>query len=212
MVHVQSVEEPLKQPEIVGPMFGVLKRAEAMGLFTRNISRLDLPAFREVVQSLRRAGIGREAEHAIELFTRSSPPQGFERGEFLRLIRILTDALEESPAPPYEWQRMLSLFRPEPEDLAELLGISLSSLRRYSSKQRETPDAVAARLHFVALLTSDLAGAYNDMGVRNWFSRKRALLDGKAPKNLLHGDWRPGDPGPERVRALARSLAAGSLT
>ena len=87
---------------------------------------------------------------------------------------------------------MMSLFQPAQEDLAELLGISLSSLRRYSSKQRETPDDVADRLHFVALLTSDLTGAYNDMGVRNWFSRKRALLDGKAPKNLLHGDWRPG--------------------
>ena len=130
----------------------------------------------------------------------------------MRFIKILTDALEESPAPLYEWQRMTSLFQREQEELAALLGISLSSLRRYNAKERETPDHVAARLHFLALLTGDLAGAYNHMGVRRWFWRKRTLLDGKAPKDLLRGDWGPGDPGPERVRALARSLAAGSAT
>lgn len=212
MVQVQSVEEPFKKPEIVGPTFGVLKRADAMGLFTKSIGKLDFPAFREVVQSLRKAGIGREAEQAVQFFTIKSLPKDFNSGELLRFMKILTDALEESPAPAYEWQRVISLFQPEQEELAELLGISLSSLRRYNSKERETPDDVAARLHFLALLTGDLAGAYNDMGVRSWFRRKRALLDGKAPKDLLHGDWRPGDPGPERVRALALSLAAGSAT
>jgi uncharacterized protein (DUF2384 family) len=212
MVQVQSVEEPFKKPEIVGPTFGVLKRADAMGLWTKTIPKLDFRSFREVIQSLRKAGIAREADQAIEFLTINNLPKDFNSREFLRYIKVLTDALEESPAPAYEWQRMISFFQSEQQELADLLGISLSSLRRYKSKERETPDDVAARLHFLALLTGDLAGAYNDVGVRNWFLRKRALLDGKAPKDLLYGSWRPGDPAPERVRDLARSLTAGSAT
>ncbi len=212
MVQVQSVEEPFKKPEIVGPTFGVLKRADAMGLWTKTIPKLDFHAFREVLQSLRKAGIAREAEPAIQFFAINSLPKDFNSREFLRYIKVLTDALEDSPAPAYEWQRVISFFQSQQEELADLLGISVSSLRRYNSKERETPDDVAARLHFLALLTGDLAGAYNDQGVRNWFWRKRTLLDRKAPKDLLRGDWRPGDSGPERVRDLARSLAAGSAT
>jgi uncharacterized protein (DUF2384 family) len=212
MSHVQSVEDPFTKAEIVGPTLGMLKRAGAMGLLTKTITRLDLPALREVVGACRKAGIAREPGPATRFLRTGSAPEDVDSGELLRFIRILTEALEESPAPPYEWKRLTSLFQSEQEELAEILGISLSSLRRYSSKQRETPDDVAGRLHYLALVTGDLAGAYNDLGVRNWFRRKRVLLDGKAPKDLLGDDWRPGDPGPERVRALARSLAAGPAT
>ena len=208
MIQVQSVEEPFREPEMVGATFGVLRRAGAMGLYNKAIPKLDFAAFRDVVRSVSRAGIGREAE----LFTNTRSLEDFDSGELLRSIERLKDALEESPAPDYEWQPVVSLFQPEPEELAEILDISLSSMRRYSSKDRETPDDVAVRLHFIALLIGDLAGAYNEIGVRAWFRRKRALLDGKAPKNLLRGGWSPDDPGPERVRALARSLAAGSAT
>lgn len=212
MIQVESVDEPFRKPEIVGPTFGVLKRAGAMGLLTKTIGKLDFAAFRDVVQSIRKAGIVRESEPAAHFLAVKNPSKQVSSGELLRFMNILTEALEESPVPVYEWRRLTSLFQPEPEALAELLDISLSSLRRYSSKERDTPDDVAARLHFLALVTGDLVGAYNDMGVRNWFRRKRALLEGRAPKDLLRGDWQPGDPGPERVRALARSLAAGSAT
>jgi hypothetical protein len=212
VLQIESVEEPFTNPEIAGPAFRLLKRADAMGLVTKAMPRLDVPAFREVVRSLRTAGIGREVDQGTDVFSAGKRAKGFDSQAILRLMTVLSDALEESPAPVFEWRRVGALFQPEPQELAKLLGISLSSLRRYSSRSRETPDAVAGRLHFLALLTGDLAGAYNDIGIRNWFQRKRALLDGKAPKDLLRGDWRPGDPGPERVRALARSLAAGSAT
>jgi hypothetical protein len=208
MLHVESTVEPFTKPEVAGPTFRLLKRADAMGLFTKPILKLDMSAFREVVQSLRKAGIGREVDQATGMLGSSKPGSA----AILRWTEILTDALEESPAPEYEWRRVATLFQSEPEELADLLGISLSSLKRYSTKSRETPDDIAGRLHFLALLTGDLAGAYNDIGVRNWFKRKRVLLDGKAPKDLLHGDWQPGSPNPERVRALARSLAASSAT
>jgi transcriptional regulator with XRE-family HTH domain len=98
------------------------------------------------------------------------------------------------------------------EQLASLLGISLSSLRRYESGGRETPDDVAARLHHVALIAGDLAGAYNEVGIRRWFERKRTALGGKAPAALLAGEWNPDDAGPQKVRSLAQSLVSLSGT
>ena len=71
---------------------------------------------------------------------------------------------------------------------------------------RATPDAVAARLHHLALVVGDLAGSYNDIGIRRWFRRKRSQLDGQPPAALLARDWDPDDEGPRRVRELARSL------
>jgi hypothetical protein len=85
-------------------------------------------------------------------------------------------------------------------------------LKRYQSGERDTPDDVAARLHFLALVVSDLAGSYNDIGVRRWFQRKRTLLDGRAPVTLLKGHWDPDDEGPMRVRQLARELVSLSAT
>jgi transcriptional regulator with XRE-family HTH domain len=100
----------------------------------------------------------------------------------------------------------------EPDQLALLLGVSASSLRRYLSGERDTPDDVADRLHHVALIVGDLAGAYNDVGIRRWFDRKRTALGGRTPASLLAGEWRPDDEGPQKVRELARSLVTLSAT
>jgi hypothetical protein len=98
------------------------------------------------------------------------------------------------------------------EHLAPLLGISVSSLRRYQAGTRSTPDDVAARLHFLALVISDLAGAYNDIGIRRWFQRERTPLDDKTPGALLTGEWSPEGEGPRRVRQLAQALVSLSGT
>ena len=90
--------------------------------------------------------------------------------------------------------------------------MSVSSLKRYQAGDRDTPDAIAARLHCLALLVSDLAGSYNDIGIRRWFQRKRTQLDGRAPAAFLTGDWDPDDEGPARVRQLARELVSFSAT
>ena len=100
----------------------------------------------------------------------------------------------------------------EAEPLASLLGISVTSLRRYASSERETPDAVAVRLHHLALIVGDLAGAYNEVGIRRWFDRTRAALDGKSPAAVLAGEWNPDDAAPRKVRDLARSLVTLSTT
>jgi hypothetical protein len=83
---------------------------------------------------------------------------------------------------------------------------------RYERGARRTPDAVAARLHFLALLIGDLAGAYNPIGIRRWFDRPRTALEGHAPAYLLAGPWQPEEAGPARVRELARALVDSAAT
>lgn len=117
---------------------------------------------------------------------------------------------QNSPVPDREWRavaRILGL-----ESMAQLMGISASSARRYFAGTRTTPDAVAARLHFLAFVVGDLAGAYNDVGVRCWFHRPRKLLNGNTPARLLDGDWGPDDDGPRQVRELAAALGASPVT
>jgi len=119
-------------------------------------------------------------------------------------------ALEESPVPEFEWDRLSEVLGLEL--LARLLGISGSSIRRYRANARTTPDDVAGRLHFLSLVVGDLSGAYNEMGIRQWFERKRAQLDGSAPLDMLKGKWNPSRPSPRRVKDLARALMASPAT
>jgi len=98
------------------------------------------------------------------------------------------------------------------ETLARLVGVTASSARRYLAGTRPIPDTVAVRLHFLALVVADLAGAYNDIGVRRWFERPRKRLGGSSPAQLLAEDWSPDDDGPRRLRELAASLASSPAT
>ena len=109
-----------------------------------------------------------------------------------------------------EWPHLVEIFGVD--QLARLLAISPSSVRRYKEHARTIPDDIAGRLHLLALVVGDLAGAYNDIGIRRWFERVRTLLGNRAPQEFLRGDWSPNDPGPTKVRELARSLVAAAAT
>ena len=182
-------------------------RADAMGLLP---DRAELSATRpldaaytltRVLDVARDAGIGRA-------LTMPRDPADEERWE--RFVLELLDALEESPLPHTEWvglERVLGV-----DLLAELIGVSSSSLRRYAAGTRDTPDDVAARLHFLALVVGDLSGSYNDIGVRRWFGRRRSQLGGQAPAELLRGAWDPQEEGPEQVRRLAAALLGAPAT
>ena len=93
------------------------------------------------------------------------------------------------------------------EQLADLLGVSPVTVRRYAAGSRAVPDDVAARIHWLALLTADLAGAYNGIGIRRWFERPRSQLGGRSPRQLLRRGWNPEQAQVERVRQLATALA-----
>ena len=114
------------------------------------------------------------------------------------------------PLPAFEWKHLIRVLGVDV--LERLLGISAVSIRRYARTIRTTPDDVAGRLHWLALIVGDLAGAYNEIGIRQWFDRKRAQLDGRTPAHLLARGWKPDDPGPQRVRGLAHALVGSPAT
>jgi hypothetical protein len=184
--------------------FEAVRRAEAMGLVEEPLQRVDTDTIRQLANRVRRAGIGIRAADILNNVETPSPR------ELADLLETMIAALEASPVPKYEWSGLARVFGPD--DLAPLLNVSVSSLKRYQSGERTTPDDVAARLHFLALVVGDLAGSYNEIGVRRWFHRKRTLLDGRTPASLLKRDWDPEDDDPARVRQLARELVSLSAT
>ncbi len=184
-------------------VFEASRRAEAMGLVDpQPPGRADLDAVRHLASRVGRAGIA--SASAADL-NNVVPPT---REELAEVLEMMIAALEASPVPKFEWGGLGRVF--DADDLGALLHVSASSLKRYQSGERATPDAVAARLHFLALVVGDLAGSYNDVGIRRWFQRKRTQLDGRAPAAFLKGDWDPDDEGPGRVRQLSRELVSFS--
>lgn len=205
MTRIKSDRHPL-EPAVARLGADTVRKAHAVGLVKAapTFAELTYPTLRDIVLQVRQAGIGAEAASD---FARANP---VDTASLTRDLRALEALLEESPLPSTEWPRLLSVF--ERDQLARLVGISPSSINRYERGERRTPDEVAARLHFVALVVGDLAGAYNEIGIRRWFDRKRATLDDRSPAQVLKGAWQPEDAGARRVRALARSLVTPSGT
>lgn len=182
-----------------------VRRADAMGLMSMDeAGAFDASTARRLVARAREAGVARTPPITWTNVTPPSPE------EVAGLMRLVIAALEGSPVPKSEWPSLSRVF--ETEQLARLLGVSLSSLRRYQSGSRETPDEIAERLHFLALVVADLAGSYNNIGIRRWFERPRTALGGKSPASLLTGGWHAEGAGAQKVRQLAKSLVSLSAT
>jgi len=197
---------PLDDPPVSYAAADTVRKAHAVGLVRErpDITALTYPLVRSVVARVRRAGI---AERAAREFEAAGPD---DTETILRDLREISALLEESPLPATEWRRLLEVLG---RDLvARLAGVSASSVVRYASAARQTPDEVAARVHFLALLVGDLEGAYNEIGIRRWFDRPRTTLDGRAPAAFLKAGWQPDDAGPVRVRELARALVEGTAS
>lgn len=203
MIQIESAKAPFTSPRLAFQAMTALGRADAMGLLPadEHIQTLDLISFRKAVRHILRAGIARN----IQLDLTDASGSNLER-----TLEHLNIALEESPVPEFEWNRLAEVLGLEL--LGRLLGISATSIRRYRANARTTPDDVAERLHFLSLVVGDLAGAYNEIGMRQWFERKRSQLDGRTPLDFLKGRWKPAQPGPRRVQDLARALVASPAT
>jgi len=203
MIQIESAKAPFTSPRLAFQAVTALGRADAMGLLPadEHIQTLDLISFRKAVRHILRAGIARN----IQLDLTDASGSNLER-----TLEHLNIALEESPVPEFEWNRLAEVLGLEL--LGRLLGISATSIRRYRANARTTPDEVAERLHFLSLVVGDLAGAYNEIGMRQWFERKRSQLDGRTPLDFLKGRWKPAQPGPRRVQDLARALVASPAT
>jgi hypothetical protein len=206
VIRLRSVAEPFESApsDVVREAMEVIVLAESMGLLEEDetVERLDLASVRRVARAAGAAGIATVPGAALA--TRLGP------NDLRSALQELRGALEDSPAPAHEWAVLVRLFGPE--ILARLVSISPASLRRYVSRSRPTPDPVAARVHFLARVVADLKGAYNDIGIRRWFQRRRTALRGRSPAQVLTGAWDPDSPNVGSVMDLARSLASSSAT
>ena len=204
-IRIDTVGAPLDQPTLLGPSVELVRRAGAAGLLPGHdpIQRLDLGLLRTIARAAMAAGVGHDA--ALGLVHAREPER------LVTFIRGLDDALAESPLPDRELRELLRIF--DTETLAALVSTSAMSIRRYAAAERRPSDNVAGRIHWLALVVSDLAGAYNAFGIRRWFDRRRAQLDGRSPREFLGADWDPAGAAAERVGALAAALAgAGAAT
>ncbi|MDE0241181.1 MAG: hypothetical protein OXI95_05795 [bacterium] len=203
-LHIWSVRSPFDDPGLASAAIGALTRADAMGLLLSPVTCLDESAIEGLETGMAEAGIGRSFLAELHRMPCS------DVARLSTLLEKISEALDQSPAPAHEWRTLQGVLGVEL--LTRLLGISGSSARRYISGSRSTPDAIAARLHFLAFVAGDVAGAYNDIGVRRWFDRPRERLDGNTPAQTLGDEWSPEDDGPRRVRELARALTSSPAT
>jgi uncharacterized protein (DUF2384 family) len=207
-IQIRSTGSPFDHVDLAARAVTALRQADAMGLLPANITirKLDADSFRKATQRLPlpRRNILEEIARALDA---NDPDQ---RTRLAGFLEKLNEILRTTPVPDHEWAKVLLVL--DSELLSRLVGVSESSLRRYKSRSRETPDEIADRLHFVATLVGYLTGAYNEMGVRRWFERKRARLQDRSPADVLSGQWKPGDVEPEKVRELAQSLASSPAT
>lgn len=178
-VRIESVGPPFNRaPGAAGAARELLLRAETMGLLPQAVdgsTRLDATLLEGLAKTLRSAGVATAQADRLES----------ARGKALtRTLEEALAAIEASPHPPGEWGPARELLG---DDLLAVLvgGISASSLRRYATGQRETPDEVAWRLHLLTHILSSLRSAYNTYGIRRWFERPRSQLDGATPGRRL---------------------------
>ena len=213
MTKVLIASEP--PPPIYGASWlpdlaALVTKAVAMGVLAgAPITDLGAATVQRLVQALQQHGIGADAGVALAPLTRpdaqAAAPLDAATHQHLRAtLRRLHEALEASAAPAVEWPAMRLVFGDEP--LTSLLGIAASSMRRYAGGERATPDEVADRLHWLALVVADLAGAYNHHGIRRWFERPRAQLQGRSPRQALGDAWSPDNTAAHQLRMLASAL------
>lgn len=174
---------------------------------------LDAPspqAVAALLKTLGQSGLLRSAAVNLAPLLRQAPAE--LDAETARRMTVelakMNDALDASPSPATEWGALRETLGDTL--LAKLVGVSDASLRRYASGQRETPQKVAERLHWLALVVGDLAGSYNAFGIRRWFDRPRQQLAGHSPRTALGAEWGVDDAQAAQVKSLAQALVGAN--
>jgi hypothetical protein len=196
-IQITSVMPPFEKEDLYPKATRFLRRADAMGLLDEPIRELSPEVVRKLARRLSQRGLA--SDSAARLAT--GKPSASELSRYLDAALL---ALDESPVPDAELAKLNSTLGHEL--VAGLLEISAASLQRYQNGERQVPDAVAERAHFLTSVISALEGIYNEFGVRRWFERSRSAFDGQTARQLLGPGWIPGDEAPRRVLAAAESL------
>lgn len=198
--------DPIQNPldsRVVAAAIEFILKAESMGILHEPVDtlHLNIDAIIGAAKQVVELGLGRKFVLDPERW------REYEAVDLADRLKKLSVVLEESPEPNSEWKRLRSFL---PDDLlAKILHISEQSVRRYATGERDTPDDIAERVHWVALVTGDLFGAYNEHGVRGWFFRPRKSFGGLAPLAMLSGDdWTPDAKNPILIREFAKSLTS----
>jgi hypothetical protein len=209
-IRIESVAPRYQNPALLGPLLSLLTKVWAMGLLPKGPIRELTPAtLRSVFDAVQNTGLlAVKRVELAPLFDEQGPKE--PAASTMSALAGTLAALDESPVPDKEWSAMRKVFGDE--ELSHFVGASEPSLKRYARLERATPDPVADRLHYLAMVVADLSGSYNELGIRRWFERPRAQLDEKSPRQVLGRDWKPGTSGAKRVRELAKSLIAAGAT
>jgi len=136
--------------------------------------------------------------------------QSKSRDTTARTRREIDAHLKASPPPQSEWPRLLAIF--DRYELGHLLNLAPSSVARYAAGDRRTPEAVGRRVNALTRIVGDLAASHDEIALRRWFDRASPALGGRAPAQVLQGDWQPDDPGPRRVCELAGAPATPPMS
>jgi len=196
-IQITSIVPPFEKAELYPRATRFLRRADAMGLLDEPIRELSPEVVRKVARRLSQHGL---ASDLAARLTAGKPSEG----ELSRYLDAALLALDESPVPAAELAKLNATLGHEM--LAGLLEISLASLQRYQSGERQVPDAIAERAHFLTSVISALEGIYNEFGVRRWFERARSVFEGRTARQLLRPGWAPADEPARRILAAAESL------
>ena len=196
-IQITSVMPPFETDDLYPRAARLLRRADAMGLLDEPIRELSAEVVRKVARKLAQLGLASDLAARLTAVKPSA-------NEWSRYLDAALLALEESPVPAAELTKLNSTLGHEL--LAGILGISAASLQRYQNGERQAPDDIAERAHFLTSVIAALEGIYNEFGVRRWFERPRSAFKGKTARQLMGEGWAPGDEPARRILAAAESL------
>lgn len=203
-LRVASISDPLlRAPRSLPLVLQLVARGQTMGFLPEGEGRIELSRdyLEELGRRLRLEGIAALPTARLLEVTRGDE---IDDDDLLGALRATIAAIDASPRPAGEWEPARELLGDEL--LAGMTRISESSLRRYASGERRTPDDTAWRLHVTARLLASLVGSFNEYGVRRWFERPRRALEGATPAEVLERAESEEDGRLEQVIELADQL------
>lgn len=206
-VQIAPARRSSSHPELRSALTELISKSAAMGLVASGVvTDVSRATIAKVLEALQTQRLGRDANVHLSPLLRDGVDQlnSTVAATMTQKVRDLSEALTQSPAPTTEWSPMRQTLGDD--SLAALLGISLASLRRYATAERATPQAVAERLHWIAMVAADLAGSYNEFGIRRWFERPRQQLKGMSPRQSLKATWTPDSPEALKIKELSAAL------